>query len=60
MNFLTLVMQRFYDITSIITVNQNSVRFKMIPNRVLKNHYNLLGQLVEDQSVLTNEFFSPF
>ena len=43
---LTLAMQRFCDISSIVTGNQNSVHFKMIPDRIVKNHYNLLGQLV--------------
>ena len=44
--FLTLAMQRFSDISSIVTGNQNSVHFKMISDRIVKNHYNLLGQLV--------------
>ena len=43
--FLTLAMERFCDIPSIITGNENSAHFKMIPDRILKNHYNLLGQL---------------
>ena len=51
--FLTLAMQRFCDIPSIATGNQNSVHFKMIPDRILKNHYNLLGQLV-GLSILNN------
>ena len=44
--FLTLAMRRFCDIPSIITRNQNSAHLKMIPDKILKNHYNLLGQLV--------------
>ena len=44
--FLTLAMQRFCDIPSLITGNQSSVHFKMIPDRILKNDYNFLGQLV--------------
>ena len=39
-------MQRFCDIPSLIIGNQSSVHFKMIPNRIPKNDYNFLGQLV--------------
>ena len=44
--FSALVMQRLCDIPSIITENENNAHFKMIPDRILKNHYNLSGQLV--------------
>ena len=39
-------MQRFCDIPSIVTGNQSRVHFKMISDRILKNNYHLLGQLV--------------
>ena len=40
LEFLTLAIHRFCDIPSIIAGNSNSVHFNMIPDRILKNHYN--------------------